>query len=256
MTRTARAAALTAACALFIAPAAAEEDERRSGYDDMNPETQAIQDDDFSNPGMFWVQEGEALFATPEGNASRACADCHDAAEMDGIAARYPAFDEKSGTAVDLPGRVNLCRVRHQESEPLPRESRELLALTAFIGNRSRGFPITPDPDPRMNEWRERGAELYDTRIGQLNFACANCHDANAGRSLAGNVIPQAHPTGYPLYRFEWQELGSLQRRLRNCMIGFRAEPYAYGDEAFIAIEAFLMQRAAGMEIETPAVRP
>src|SRR5256885_16986097 len=43
------------------------------------------------------------------------------------------------------------------------------------------------------------------------------------------NVIPQAHPTGYPLYRLEWQNLGSLQRRLRNCLVGIRAEPYDYG---------------------------
>ena len=36
-------------------------------------------------------------------------------------------------------------------------------------------------------------------------------------------VIPQAHPTGYPIYRLEWQGLGSLQRRLRNCLVGMRA---------------------------------
>jgi sulfur-oxidizing protein SoxA len=33
---------------------------------------------------------------------------------------------------------------------------------------------------------------------------------------LAGNVIPQAHPTGYPIYRLEWQKMGSLQRRLQS----------------------------------------
>jgi len=60
-------------------------------------------------------------------------------------------------------------------------------------------------------------------RQGQLNLACAQCHDDNIGRKLAGIEMPQAHPTGYPLYRLEWQSLGSLQRRLRNCMIGIRA---------------------------------
>ena len=48
-------------------------------------------------------------------------------------------------------------------------------------------------------------------REGQLNLSCANCHDDNWDKRLAGSPIPQAHPTGYPIYRLEWQTLGSLQ---------------------------------------------
>jgi sulfur-oxidizing protein SoxA len=50
--------------------------------------------------------------------------------------------------------------------------------------------------------------------------------------------------------------MGSLQRRLRNCMTGVRAEPFALGSDEFTALELYLMQRAAGMLLETPAVRP
>jgi sulfur-oxidizing protein SoxA len=77
-----------------------------------------------------------------------------------------------------------------------------------------------------------------------------------AGGRLAGSVIPQAHPTGYPLYRLEWQGLGSLQRRLRGCMTGVRAEPFAAGSIEFVELELHLAARALGMAIETPAVRP
>jgi sulfur-oxidizing protein SoxA len=96
----------------------------------------------------------------------------------------------------------------------------------------------------------------FQRRQGQLNLACSQCHDNNWGKSLAGNPIPQAHPTGYPLYRLEWQSLGSLQRRLRNCFIGVRAEPYTYGAPEYVELELFLMWRARGMKLETPAVRP
>ena len=68
--------------------------------------------------------------------------------------------------------------------------------------------------------------------------------------------MPQGHPTGYPVYRLEWQNLGSLQRRLRNCMSGMRAEVYAYGSPEHAALEAYLMWRARGLTIEAPAVRP
>src|SRR5690606_26303112 len=82
------------------------------------------------------------------------------------------------------------------------------------------------------------------------------CHDDNRGKKLAGITLPQGHPTGYPLYRLEWQTLGSLQRRLRNCMIGVRATPYPYGSPEYIALETYLMWRARGMPRESPAVRP
>ena len=73
---------------------------------------------------------------------------------------------------------------------------------------------------------------------------------------LAGVTIPQAHPTGYPIYRLEWQEVGSLQRRLRNCMSGMRAEPYDFGAPELVDLEYFLMWRARGLAMESPAVRP
>ena len=66
----------------------------------------------------------------------------------------------------------------------------------------------------------------------------------------------QGHATGYPTYRLEWQALGSLQRRLRNCMSGIRAEPYTYGSAELVALELFLARRSVGMVLETPAVRP
>ncbi|MHB2166767.1 sulfur oxidation c-type cytochrome SoxA [Alsobacter sp. R-9] len=241
-----------------LGQAEGQTDGRRSGFTFMGPDTQAMQTDDASNPGMLWVAEGESLFAQPAGEAGRACASCHGAAgeALAGAAARYPAIDAATGQAVTLEGRVNLCRERHQKAPALAHESRELLALAAFVGFRSRGVPITPPNDPRMAPVREEGLALYRQRQGQLNFSCANCHDDNAGGRLGAAPIPQAHPTGYPLYRLEWQGVGSLQRRLRNCMTGVRADPFAYGSREFTALEAFLAWRARGMPVETPAVRP
>lgn len=232
--------------------------QRRSGYDDMSRESQALQRDDTTNPGMLWVLDGEALWNTKAGSANKSCADCHRDAEasMKGVAARYPAFDAASRQPIDLQGRINACRQTQQLATPFALESRELLALTAYVGRQSHSMAISPDNDARLEPFRKRGEELYNRRQGQLNFSCANCHDDNAGQKLASAIIPQGHPTGYPLYRLEWQGLGSLQRRLRGCFTGVRAEPYAYGAPEYIELELFLMSRAKGMAIETPAVRP
>ncbi len=249
---------LLGALALGAAVAEIAPEARRSGYDFAGPETRAMQDDDMANPGMLWVMQGETLWAKKAGAADRSCADCHGDARtsMKGAAARYPAFDAALGYPVDLEQRINHCRTERQQAEPLAWESADLLALTAFAAFQSRGLPVAVPVDARLRPFSDVGSELYHRREGQLNLSCSQCHDDNWGKQLAGSPIPQGHPTGYPLYRLEWQSLGSLQRRLRNCMAGVRAEPYEYGAPEAVALELYLMERARGMAIETPAVRP
>ena len=230
---------------------------RRSTYEDMSAQTRAMQDDDSANPATLYVLDGEALWRAKAGEAGRACADCHGDAKvsMQGVAARHPEFDAKRQASTSLEGRINLCRAEQQKATTLPHESKELLALTAYIASQSRGQPIESS-DARLAPFIAEGRAIFNRRQGQLNLACGHCHDDNWGRKLAGITLPQGHPTGYPVYRLEWQTLGSLQRRLRNCLIGMRAEAYAYGAPEYIALETYLMWRARGMTVESPAVRP
>ena len=220
--------------------------DRKSSYDVMGRETRAMQDDDTANPGMLWVLDGEALWNRKAGAADRACAGCHGeaSASMKGVAARYPAYDAARARPVTLEERINACRVDRQKAPPLAYESRELLALAAYVARQSRGQPIAITVDERARPFLEAGRATFFRRQGQLNLACSQCHDDHWGAKLAGTPIPQAHPTGYPLYRLEWQGLGSLERRLRSCLAGMRAEPYAYGAPEFVDLELYLMWRA------------
>lgn len=231
---------------------------KASGFDQMSPEIQAMQRDDTGNPGMLWVRDGADLWATPPASGKPACGGCHGegGVAMRGVAARYPAWDDRSRAPIDLQGRINRCRTDRQDMPPLDYESPDLLALSAFVATQSRGQMIASPDDDRLEPARRAGRALFETRTGQLGLSCANCHDDNWGKRLGAAVIPQAHPTGYPIYRLEWQGLGSLQRRLRNCMAGMRAQPFAYGASEFIALELYLARRAAPLRIETPAVRP
>jgi L-cysteine S-thiosulfotransferase len=228
--------------------------DRRSGYEFMGRETRAMQDDDATSPAVLWLLDGEALWNRKAGAADKACADCHGVEKMKGVAARYPALH--GGKLVNLEQRINLCRTEQQKAPALQLEGRELLGLSAYVGRQSRGLPIAVPVSAQTKPFLEAGRAAFHRRQGQLNLACSQCHDDNWGKSLAGNPIPQAHPTGYPLYRLEWQALGSLQRRLRNCFIGVRAEPHAYGAPEYVELELYLMWRARGMKLETPAVRP
>jgi sulfur-oxidizing protein SoxA len=121
----------------------------------------------------------------------------------------------------------------------------------------SRGLPMNVEASgPAAQAALEQGKALFNLRMGQLNLACAQCHDELAGRRLGGSRIPQGHPNGYPEYRLEWQGMGSLERRLRNCLTGIRSEPFPPGSPELAALEFYLGWRANGLPVETPAVRP
>lgn len=227
----------------------------RSGHDDASPAVQAMQDDDAVNPAMLWVQQGQALWDQPAGAMGQSCASCHGRpATFRGLAARSPAYDPALARPVLLEERVNQSRTRHQAAPPL--EGDDLLAMTALIGLQSRGLPVAVNAGGDASAWAARGERLFRTRMGQLNLSCAQCHDERAGLRLGGARIPQGHTNAYPLYRLEWQSLGSFYRRLRNCMTGVRAEPFAADSLDRVAIEFYLGVRAAGLPIETPGVRP
>lgn len=233
-------------------------DQRQPDTAFVSTDTRDLQNDDTANPGMLTVLDGEALWNEKAGASDKSCADCHGgaAASMKGVAARYPAFDAVQGRPLDLEQRINLSRVNDQKAPALAFESKALLALTMYVGMQSRGMPVAVEETAQNKPFIDAGRALFERRQGQLDLSCAQCHDNNWGKTLAGSPIPQAHPTGYPIYRLEWQEAGSLQRRLRGCMSAVRAEPYDYGSPELVDLELFLMWRSRGMPVETPAVRP
>ena len=229
----------------------------RGGATFQGANVRALEADEFGNPATLWVERGEALWSQPRGAANASCAQCHgDAAKsMRGIAARYPRFDAKLGRVVNLDGRVNACVEGKQKARALAFESEDLLALTALIARQSRGTPIeVPIEGPAHALWEE-GRQLYFTRVGQLNLACTNCHDANWGKTILSETVSQGQPDGWPAYRLEWQAMGSLARRLRACFFGVRAEMPAYGSHDFLALETYLAWRAQGLAMSAPGVR-
>ena len=249
-------AQLALLCFAFVVTMPVYADQRQSTTTLMTPSNQAMQKDMSLNPALFWLMDGEALWGDRSNPSGKACADCHQDVKqsMKGVAATFPK--RVQGKLLNLEGQINQCRTSRQQSPAFAYESKPLLALSAIVAYQSRGLPIAASTDKAIEPDFKKGQSLYFQRMGQLNLSCAQCHDDRAGLKLAGSTIPQAHPTAYPIYRIEWQGVGSLQRRLRNCASGVRAEQYAYGSPELIALELYLMRRANGMQIESPGVRP
>jgi sulfur-oxidizing protein SoxA len=229
---------------------------QQSSYELMSAENKAMQDDPLLNPAMFWVGDGENLWHQQMGSQNKSCSSCHGDAKksMRGVATQFPKV--MKGKLQTLEGQINQCRVGAQGTPPLAYESKDLLALTAFVAFQSKGMPISIGETPANTTFLKKGRQTFNERMGQLNLSCAQCHEDRAGLKLGGSLIPQGHPNAYPIYRLEWQTLGSVQRRLRNCMSGVRAQQFEYGSPEMANLELFLMWRARGLPLESPGVRP
>ena len=166
-----------------------------------------------------------------------------------------PRWNEAAEAPWTLEDYVTWSRTEHQGAEAWKWESAEMLAMTALIGLQSRGQPMAVQVDGPMSDWYSRGKELYYTRVGQLDLACANCHEDNNGNFIRADHLSQGNINGFPTYRLKWQGLGSLHRRFSGCMKQVRATPYKRGSDEFTALELYLAARGAGLSVETPAVR-
>jgi sulfur-oxidizing protein SoxA len=232
-------------------------EDRRSGYTFMTPETKEMQDDDFANPAYIWLEEGETLWSKSDGKAGKSCSSCHQKAEksMRGVAAHYPVYDEKLKKLKNVEQQINICRTERMEAKPYKWESAEMLAMSAYVSNQSRGMPKKVEIDGPAAPFFEKGKAFYDERRGQLNMACKHCHEDNAGNMARANLLSQGQGNGFPLYRLKWQKVGSLHRRFRGCNKNIRATPYDYGSDEYVNLELYVGWRGRGLPIEAPAVR-
>lgn len=232
-------------------------DEALSGWLYREAETRALEEDSFENPGMLAVERGQEIWNAVDGTQGKSCASCHnDAAQtMKGIAANYPKWDADAKRPINIELQIDKCRVENMGAEAYKFNVEEQVALTSFVKHQSLGAPIALDlTQGELQSWWDRGKDVYYTRTGQLNLACASCHEANAGKMIRADHLSQGQTNGFPTYRLK-DGLVSLHQRFRGCVRDTRAEPpKAFSDE-LMALELYVAWRGTGLAVETPAVR-
>ena len=232
-------------------------DKLQSGLAFTGPEILDLQGDDFANPALPALDKGGRLWKQVAGKSDKSCQSCHGelSSSMKGVATRYPAIDKASGTLFNLEDRIRQCRQQNQKAPEWPFESEELLAVTLYVTSASNGMPIQVNIEGKAQPHFEAGQKIFMARQGQMNLACTQCHDQRYGIKLFTDKLSQGQPNAYPAYRIEWQRMASLERRLRFCYNGVRAETPAWGHMDMRNISLYLMWRAQGLKIEVPSVR-
>jgi len=227
-----------------------------SGHQFLSPQLQALQQDADANPISLWIEKGQRVW---RGN----CQSCHQAPEsLSSAVAKHPHLVTRDNrtSLVNLEDQINVCRQRSGQN-PKGLEDEDTLSLSALLHNAAKGqmIQVKAPADPKtQRQWDAelaQGAQLYATRMGRLNLACVHCHDNNVGATLRAEVVSPGHPTGFPIYRLNWQNMGSIDRRLRACYSGVQASLPLPGSPPLRQLELYLKVRANGMPIDGPSIR-
>lgn len=232
-------------------------DEILSGWRFRSDETQALQMDDFDNPGMIFVDQGMDDWGTVEGSEEKSCASCHGDVEesMAGVRAEYPKWNENAGEVRTIAQMVNECRTDRMGADALGYTSAKMARMEALISVQSRGMPVNVAIDgPATATW-ELGKDMFYTRTGQLDLSCASCHEVNFGNNIRSDHLSQGQINGFPVYRLKNAKLTTPHGRFKGCVRDTRAETYKPGSDEFVALELYVASRGNGLSVEGVSVR-
>jgi len=203
------------------------------------------------------VENGEELFNTPfkNGNSYASCF------ENDGIGIRqnYPFFDEDKNKVMTLELAINNCRKRNGEKPLSYYKGGPMADISAYMAYTSRGNKINLEipNNQKALEAYEAGKKLYFTKVGQLNFSCADCHVYKTGIKLRADIPSPAigHTTHFPAYRSGAGRLVTLHERFAGCLSRVRHKPFKAQNEEYRNLEYFITYMSNGLEINGPGSR-
>lgn len=225
-----------------------------SGWLFRADETQDLQRDDFDNPSFVFIDKALDLWTKVDGSEGKSCSECHsDVADFAGLKPSLPRVED--GALVTMTDLVNECRVDRMGAEAWKYSGGAMSSMTALIAHQSRGMPMNVAIDGDAAPFWERGKEIYYTRVGQLDMACANCHEDNYGVMIRADHLSQGQINGFPTYRLKNSKINTTHGRFKGCMKNIRATPFKEGSEEFEALELYVASRSIGLSVETPGVR-
>jgi sulfur-oxidizing protein SoxA len=231
-----------------------------------DPETRPVPVEDrdnldpLVNPGMWAVENAEALWARP-GPTGQACQSCHadPASQLKRWAASMPRWEKRLGRVLGVEEFV----YRHSAAttgDGLLIESEENIQLAVYLRNLANDEPIKVDVEsPGAMEAAARGRALMNAKIGQFNFACLDCHGADKGANhwMRGQFLaePRGQVDHVPTWRTSRNEVWDIRKRFEWCNVAVRAnelppEATEYGD-----LELYLTSLSNGQKLSVPGIR-
>lgn len=172
------------------------------------------------------------------------------------VAATYPQYDTRLKRVITLEGAINQCLRSHNEPLLEPADPATMGVVVAYLRSLADGQRIAVRVPAAAEDRFEQGRRLYQSRLGQRNFACASCHVQGAGKYFGDEALSPAagHGLAYPVVRKG--SAVTLHARMRECLELMGAAPFPAGSDELNNLEYYLAFLGNGLTVSPNAWRP
>ena len=214
--------------------------------------------DDLENPGMWAIDKAPALWSA-RGPAGSSCSTCHQKPEatFKTWAASMPRWEPRLNKVLGIEEFV----ARHAKAttgQVWPMESNENIALAVYLRFLANGTPINPDvtSGPAKAAY-ERGKALTALKVGQLNFACNDCHEKSALKWIRGQWLgaQRGQIDHFPTWRTSLLTTWDIRKRFQWCQVNIRGDELPPDAKEYGDLELYLTAVSSGLKLNVPGIR-
>ncbi|MDO8958289.1 MAG: sulfur oxidation c-type cytochrome SoxA [Rhodocyclaceae bacterium] len=216
--------------------------------------------DPFVNEAMAAMEKGKVLYARA-GPRKQSCASCHAEPErmFKNWAAAMPKYEPRLRKVIGVEEFVTR-HARATTGDEFLLQSDQNIALSIYMRYLANGQPINVDTQSKAHKLAiQRGTKLLNTKIGQMNLACVDCHTAERGGSkwIRGQWLgefrgQQGH---FPTWRTSRTEIWDINKRFQWCNVSVRANELQPGSAEYGDLELTLSALNKGIKISVPGIR-
>jgi len=137
-------------------------------------------------------------------------------------------------------------------------ETDDNLAMSVYLRFLANGTPIKVDTDSAEAKAAiERGKQLSQRKVGQLNMACTDCHGKVANHWIRGQWLgePKGQYDHFPTWRTSLLKVWDIRQRFQWCQVNIRADELPPDAKEYGDLELYLASQNEGLNLSVPGIR-
>jgi sulfur-oxidizing protein SoxA len=214
--------------------------------------------DPIENPGMWAVDKAQELWKQKT-SIGFSCNTCHsDRKEsFKTWAASMPRWEPRLNKVLGVEEFVT----RHAKATTgadLLMETDENRAMSVYLHYLANDTPIQVDTTSAESKAAiERGKVLASRKLGELNFACTDCHGKSANHWIRGQWLgePKGQYDHFPTWRTSLLAIWDIRQRFQWCQVNIRADDLPPDAKEYGDLEIYLASMNNGQKLSVPGIR-
>lgn len=214
--------------------------------------------DPIENPGMWAVDKAPELWNL-KSSIGFSCNTCHSEPKetFKTWGASMPKWEPRLEKVLGVEEFVT----RHAKATTgaeWQMETDENRVMSVYLRYLANGTPIAIDTTSAdVKAAIARGKALSERKLGELNFACTDCHGKSANHWIRGQWLgePKGQYDHFPTWRTSLLAIWDIRQRFQWCQVNIRADELPPDAKEYGDLEIYLASQNQGLKLSVPGIR-